>query len=213
MKKFYHNTLMFLFIIMSFNSILFLFADCKYYSQYEKYPDKKFNTFIFSDSHGLPLNDFAENYNIYNFSAGSDSYFDIKRKLLYLLDNGYSVETIFITADDHTLSPYRERINNLGRSRIYCSNVGFDSNYEFIKEKFIKVYIPIFEPKISPLFQSYLQAKIKNTFQSDKDQTSKKAWTDLSEDERIESAKKRMQSQFPADNKSKKVMVYSLFYE
>ena len=95
MKRFYYNIFIFFTLILLFNSILFLFAKSKYYIGYEKRPAKRFSAFILSDSHGLPIGDFSEKYNVFNFSAGSDSYFDMKRKISYLLENGYIVDTIF----------------------------------------------------------------------------------------------------------------------
>jgi hypothetical protein len=205
MKRFCYNIFIFFTIILLFNGILFLFAISEYYIGYEKRPAKSFGAFILSDSHGLPIGDFSEKYNVFNFSAGSDSYFDIKRKISYLLENGYNVDTIFITVDDHTLSPYREKVNNLDRSSIYSSPIEYENQYEFLKEKYVKYYLPIFQPKISSLFKSYLKAKLKVIYQPNKNSLNEKVWSDRPEDDRIKGAENRMKSQFPADNKSKRL--------
>lgn len=205
MKRFCYNIFIFFTIILLFNSILFLFAISKYYIGYEKRPAKSYSAFILADSHGLPIGDFSEKYNVFNFSAGSDSYFDMKRKISYLLENGYIVDTIFITVDDHTLSPYREKTNNLDRSSIYSSPNEYENQYEFLKEKYVKYYFPIFQPKISSLFKSYLKAKLKVLYQPTKNSLTEKVWSDCPEDDRIKSAENRMKSQFPADNNSKRL--------
>ncbi|CAN0421788.1 unnamed protein product [Scytosiphon promiscuus] len=206
MKRFCYNIFILFIIILLFNGILFLFGIRQYYIEYEKRPAKNFGAFIFADSHGLPISDFSEKYNVFNFSAGSDSYFDMKRKISYLLENGYNVDTIFITVDDHTLSPYREILNNLDRSAIYYSlPIEYENQYEFLKEKYLRYYLPIFQPKISSLFKSYLEAKLEVIYQPNNKSLNDKVWSDFTEDDRIKSAEGRIKLQFPSDNKSEKL--------
>jgi hypothetical protein len=118
---------------------------------------------MLADSHGVPLSNMLEQYGIYNFSFGSDSYFDMYRKIKFL-SGKTNVRRIFISADEHTLSPYREKTNNMDRSLIYASKKEFKSNYMYIKEKFIKKYIVFFQPKIGDVIQSYMFSKLKNAF-------------------------------------------------
>jgi len=202
MKKFGYNIFFFLAIILLFNGILFLFAFSKYHKGYKKRPDKSFDTFILSDSHGLPLGKFSEKYNVFNFSDGSDSYFDMKRKILFLLENEYNVNTIYITVDDHSLSLYRENINNLDRSSAYSLPNEYNSYYEYIKLKYIEYYFPIFQPKIATLFKFYLKDKMKAICQPNRNSLREKDWIYLSEYEKTNNAKNRMKLQFPSDNKS-----------
>lgn len=205
MKQFSYDLVVFSLIILLLNSVLLLFSISKYHNEYKKIPDKKFKVFVLSDSHGAPLEDFTEKYNIYNFSAGSDSYFDMKRKLMYLIENEYNVDTVFITADDHTLSPYREQANNMDRSVVYSSKDDFENNYEFIKEKYIKFYLPVFQPKISPLFKSFFNSKLKTLLKLEVNNLKEIPWSELSKEDRVKKANHRMQSQFPYDIKSEKL--------
>lgn len=202
MKRFFYNIFIFFALILFFNEILFLFAISKYYKKYEKYPDKSFTKFILADSHGTPIHDFSEKYNVFNFSNGCDSYFDMKRKLLFLLRNGYHVDTIYITVDDLTLNPHKEKFNNLDRSSIYSFPDDYESDYKFFKERYIKYYLPILNPKITLLFKFYLKTKLKVIHNNS---SNEKAWSDLSENVRINRAKNRMKSQFPTDNRSKRL--------
>lgn len=75
---------------------------------------------LLSDSHGAALGNLTEKINVYNFSMGSDSYFDMETKLIYLIKNS-NVNKILIIVDDHTLSTYREKLNNIDRSSYYKS--------------------------------------------------------------------------------------------
>jgi len=206
MRNFCNNILKFSIIILLFNGTLFLFTNGEYYKEYKKYPDKIFNKFILSDSHGLPMRTFPEKYNVFNLSAGSDSYLDMERKISYLLINKYKVDTIFITVDDHTLSPYRERTNNLDRSAIYyASSIDYENQYEFLINKYFKYYLPIFQPKTRSLVKSYLQSKLKVKNLSNKNSFYDKVWSNFPKDERIDLSEKRLKMQFPTDRKSRKL--------
>ena len=131
------NIFIFFIVILVFNSIVFLFVISKYYDGYIKKPEKGYDAFILSDSHGLSISNYSEEYNVFNFSAGSDSYFDMKRKITFLLENDYIFDKIYITVDDHTLSPYREKANNLDRSSVYTSSNEYESHFDYLKEKYI----------------------------------------------------------------------------
>lgn len=202
MKRFLYDIFIILAVILVFNTILFLFAENYYYSSYEKYPDKKFNSFILSDSHGERMGKYPAKHSVFNFSAGGDSYCDMKRKLVFLLENGYNVDKIYITVDDHTLSPYKEKTNNLDRSVIYTSANAYTNYYKYLKEKYIKYYLPIFQPKVFSLFKSYSKAKLKNICHTHKRLSTKKTWRELSEQERINRVKHRMKKQFSTNVKS-----------
>ena len=129
MRKFIIKTIYFSFILIIINVILNHYGNNIYLNNYKNY-SSKFNSFLLADSHGLPLKNYTEKNGVYNFSAGSDSYFDMKRKINFLLTQT-KVDTIYITVDDHTLSPYREKTNNLDRS-IYFSTINDYSNVFFI---------------------------------------------------------------------------------
>ncbi len=205
MKTFLYKTAKIFFIFLLFNTVLFFFSRINYYEGYKKYPDKNFKTFIFSDSHGIPIGTLSEKYNVFNFSAKSDSYFDMKRKILYLLANGFNIDTVFITVDDYTLSPYREKVNNFDKSSIYSLPFEYENYYTYIKGKYLNYYLPIFQPKVTALFKSYLKAKLKDIYQPNNTSLKMELWCDYSEDERALKAEKRIKSQFPIKNKSKKL--------
>lgn len=109
---------MFLSLLLICNTIVYLFAQDVYHESYNKVPDKSFDSFIFADSYGMALRDYGEEYNVYNFAMASDSYFDIKRKLSYLIRNDYQINTVYIGVDNHSLSTNREHMNNLDRSSL-----------------------------------------------------------------------------------------------
>jgi hypothetical protein len=202
MKKFCFNIFLFFTLVAISNAIIFIFSQKKYYGEYEKHPNKKYTAFIFSDSHGLPLANYSEEFNVFNFSSESESYFDIKRKLVYLFENGYKVDKIYITVDDHTLSPYREKSNNLDRGTIYSSADEYDFRLEYIKIKYINYYLPIINPKVSRIFKSYLISGLKKMILPNEKNPIKKSWINLSHQERINFSKERLKYQFPSNNKS-----------
>ncbi len=201
MKKFISNIFTFLIIVFLFNIVVFVFANDNYYKGYNDFPDKKYKSFILSDSHGASLDKLSEKYGVYNFSGNSDSYFDIERKINYLIRNGYKPENIYISADAHTLSPYRERINNMDKTVIYTSDVDFN----YINEKYIKYYFPILQMKVNGLFRIYIQDKIKMLLNQRKNTANKIIWSELSDNEKLKRAEERVDGQFVSKNRSKKL--------
>ena len=197
MRRFIFNLFIFLIITLLFNFVVFVFANDNYYKGYTDFPDKSYHSFIIADSHGLALEDFPDQLGVYNFSASSDSYLDMKRKVVYLIDNHYKVDKIYLTVDGHTLSPYRYQYNNSDKSIIYTSEV----NFNYVKERYLKYYFPIFQVKVIPLLKIYLENKAKSAFQQ-KSKTANIIWSDLSEKERIKRAKERVVGQFPTEDKS-----------
>lgn len=198
MKRFIFNIFILFIIIFVFNIIVFVFANDNYYKGYNDFPDKRFRSFIMADSHGMSIKKMPEKFGVYNFSDNSDSYYDMKRKLIYLIENHYKIDKIYISVDNYTLSPYRDKNNNLDKSIKYTSKI----DYNYINEKYIKYYFPIFQPKINSLFRIYLQDKVKLIFQQ-RNNTVNIIWNKLSEEEKIVRAKDRVNSQFPSHNKSK----------
>ncbi len=196
MKKYLKNVLIFILIVLTFNGVLFVFSIKFYHHGYYRLPDKKFKSFIFADSHGLPIRKSSEKFNVYNFSTGGDSYFDMKRKITHLIHKGYEIDTIFISVDDHTLSPYRVLKNNLDRSISYTTLNDYNNYYTLLKKKYIGYYLPIFEPKVGSLFSKFL------TSNSSKNKT---VWHQLSDQEKSKRVEQREKSQFPTKNKSEKL--------
>lgn len=209
MKKFLLSGFVFLLFIIAFNAVLFFFGKANYYKDYAAIPDKKFKSFLFADSHGLPLQKFSGNYGVYNFSYASDSYFDMERKINFLLKNGYNVDTVFITVDDHTLSPYRETSNNMERSIPYTSASDFSTPYHYWKESVVRYYIPLFQPKIESIFLAFVKTKIMELIRPKKksaeEVAAEKDWSKLNQEEKIAQSEKRKKDQFPTDASSEKL--------
>ncbi|MCG2792686.1 MAG: hypothetical protein L6262_03950 [Weeksellaceae bacterium] len=201
MKKFLLSLLYFFILVLSWNAVVFVFANDNYYKGYDEFPSRNFHSFILADSHGMPLDRFSEKMHVYNFSSNSDSYADMKRKIIYLIENKFKVKTIYITADDHTLSPYRDHINNMDKSIIYTSKIDFN----YIKEKYIKYNFPIFQFKVNPIFRIYLEDKLKMIFNRNEMTSNKIIWSELSEAEQRKRSIDRVLGQFPSKNKSKKL--------
>jgi hypothetical protein len=206
MKKFCFNFIAFILLLFVFNIIIYNFTkSIKYYAHYEVLPNTKFKSFLFSDSHGGRLGKKTERFNTYNFSAGSDSYFDIERKLKFLIHENYQIDTIFLSFDDHMLNTYRENTNNKDRSSYYLTHLDFNNKFEYINSRYIKYYFPIIQPKIRSLFRLMMYNKIK------KNQTnsSKESWANLPLNIRKRKAQKRKQKHF-SSNATSNSLKYSL---
>ena len=190
-------------ILLGINCIIYFVGKSLYFGDYSKV-SLNYNSYLLADSHGLPLKNLTEKYGVYNFSAGSDSYFDMHRKLVYLINNT-RVDTIYITADDHTLGQYRESNNNSDRSVIYSLPNQFDNYYDYIKDRYIKYYFVLFQPKLRYIIRSYMGAKLKTVVQFDKYGPSNNkqiTWKLMSSSERVKLSRNRAHTQFPDDNRS-----------
>lgn len=159
MKKFILRILVFLGIILSFNFFLFQYSYDNYYGKYYKKPNAKYKSFLFADSHGAYLGKITQKYDVYNFSSPSESYLDIKRKLNYLIDQKYKIDTVYISLDDNLFSQSRDLSNNNDKSIIYTSKNDYSNLFIYYWDRFFKFYFPIFNTKIS----SFIKA---NTFAS-----------------------------------------------
>jgi len=201
MKKFILNIFYLLFIVLLFNIVLFIFANDNYYKGYAEFPDKKFRAFLMADSHGMPIGKNSDYYKVYNFSANSDSYFDMKKKISYLLENGYRVNKIYLTVDNYALSPYRDKQNNSDKSIIYSSK----KDFKYFKEKYLKYYFPIFQLKLNSLLKLYLEDKIAKKINPQDRRGNNIIWDKLSEVEKDKRALDRIEGQFPSKNKSEKL--------
>jgi hypothetical protein len=200
MRKFLINTILFLIILIAINIGLYILANKIYYSSYKQY-QLNYNSYLLGDSHGIPLGQSLKDYGIYNFSAESDSYIDMKRKLNFLIKNT-SVDTIFITIDDHTLSPYREKLNNADRSVFFATMDDYDNIFTYVKEKALSK-MPFFQPKTSSILKAYFYAQVKSFIRKS---TVKKRepneWALLKSVKRKELAQNRYLKQFPTKESS-----------
>lgn len=189
MKKFFTNIFYFSAILLTINIILYFIGKELYFGHYADHSLEQ-KAYLLSDSHGQAVKDFAEKYGVHNFSVGSDSYEDMYRKALYLIRNSQP-DTIYISVDEHSLTSYRERKNNLDRSVIYCApeDLGY---YEYFKQKYLKHYIPLFRPEIAEVIKIF-------KFPSDKKPV---LWASRSAEDRMNRAVKRVRTNFSDEDQS-----------
>ncbi len=202
MKLFIKNCVLFCIILSFINLGLYRFAETQYYGEYQRIPDHTYTEFLFADSHGTPLSKTTEKYGVYNFSAGSDSYLDMERKLEWLISNNYTVRTIYLSADPHLMSPYRERRNNLDRSNFYLTPDMAENSYEYFKIHFIVQYAVIFQPKIRQLLRSYVISKTRELLTGARVTTENPTWIDLTPEQRKREAESRIRYQYPVEGTS-----------
>ena len=131
-----------------------------YFNEYGKV-DLNFETYLLSDSHGNALGNLTEKNNVYNFSAGGDSYIDMHRKLQFLIKKS-KIQRVLVSVDDHTLSKYREVLNNEDRSSVFQNWEIGDSKeklFEVIQNNYVKKYLTFFNIKGREVLKSYLNSK------------------------------------------------------
>ncbi|NNL01407.1 MAG: hypothetical protein HKP39_03960 [Eudoraea sp.] len=195
MKKFALNLLFFIAIILLINCYFYKIVFENYFNEYE-YVDLNNSTYLLSDSHGLPLEKQNNQFQFYNFAAGSDSYIDMKRKLQYLVENS-KIKRLLISVDNHTLSIYRDNQNNLDRSNYFAKRNEYSNLYAYLKEKYIERFIPFISPKSRDI--------LKINFQLEDNKTKvRKEWNTLSKKEKKAISIKRVKQQFPESNYSTK---------
>lgn len=203
MRKFILNSVLFLSLFFLCNVIVFLFAQNIYHKDYNKVPDKSFNTFIFADSYGLPLGSYGEEFDVYNFAAASESYYDIKRKITYLIRNDYQINKIYIGVDNHCLSTNRERMNNLDRSVYFSNAEDFNNPFAYFKNRYLVYYASVFRPSVRALIRSYLFQNAKALFKKDtKTESNALAWSDYSKEKRKKEAEDIVAIQFESEKRS-----------
>jgi hypothetical protein len=161
MNKFFKNLLLFSLILLLLNFIFLQIVNNKYFVHYKNH-SLNFKSYLLADSHGLPLSNKLEKIGVYNFSAGSDSYFDMKIKLNYLIRNK-KIDTIYISIDPHGLSPYREKSNNNDRSIFYKSISDYSNIFEFLNNK-SSLYIVFMQPKSREFILQYFNSLLKRLF-------------------------------------------------
>lgn len=204
MRKFVSNTLCFLFVLIILNTLINHFSNDLYLGTYKEV-SLNFNSFLLSDSHGLPLGENTKKYGIYNFSAGSESYIDMKRKLNFLIKKT-KVDTIYITVDDHTLSHYRENSNNLDRSVFYTTVEDYPNIFIYLKDK-LMFNIAFFQPKKGSFLKRSFLSTIKNSITNNVSSNNEKIteWIEMNKTQRLELSKIRFSNQFSTKKKSIKL--------
>ncbi|MBU0710579.1 hypothetical protein KKC74_09580 [bacterium] len=169
MKPLINKLVLFLIGLIFINTVMFLVFTYPVFYKYYKVPLNTlahYSKFLFGDSHVWVIHqNYLNNYGIHNFSYGSDSYIDIFSKLNCLYNQGVHIDTVFITADDHTLSLYRETLNNKHRSVIYADKNTYRRYYRrnkllYYPDKYIRRYLPLFEISNSQIFVRYLASRL-----------------------------------------------------
>ena len=148
--------------------------------------DKKFQhkTFLFADSHGNCLKKDADSFNINSLAYSSDSYKDILRKLEYLIKTGVDIDTLILTVDPHTLSPYREVTNNDQYSSLIIDQ--------------LSMYLPIFNAQYTTSLPFMIETRIKKMVLKQANSDNKSIFSDLSQLEKEAAINGRFRSQFPS---------------
>ena len=158
---------------------------------------------MFSDSHGAPLGKQTELHGIYNFSMGSDSYIDIKRKIYFLIEQT-TLDTIYLSADEHMLSPYREKYNNFDKSLFYTTRKDFATQLAYYKSE-ISQKIIYFQPKTGKVLRKYFLINLYKQFLTNNDQDDIKDlnWVKQTIEIKETRIKKRINTQFNFEENSK----------
>jgi hypothetical protein len=200
-KLFIRKILFFLLPIVLLN---FVFIEYIYLNYHEDYRvvDYNFECYVLSDSRGLCLDDEMLNkQGIYNFSAGSDSYQDIYRKLMLLIRNS-KLRKILLTVDDHTLSRYRDTNNNSDRSSYFMILDDFKSTYEFVKTRYLSQYFPIFESKSRDIIKIQFSSILSIPSITVNEYFEYTSWPKMTRHEKDQTSYHRVNSQFKYDNHS-----------
>lgn len=210
MKKFLKSLLYFLLLWCVVNFIVYrLIVYPEVYQEYEiRYSDaelESFNKYIMADSRGWRLtkgNPTVEaklkaNKTL-NLSYGSDSYFDILFKLKYLLAKGITLDTLYISADEHMISKYRLKANNRYRSIKMADYKTYSAFFkitraEFVIRKYLLPYFPLIKPDNSKLIREYLYSKIRH----DNRAKNEIKWAMIPEKEKNARCHTRFDSHFP----------------
>ncbi len=194
MKKFLINIVNFSLCIILINFIFYEIKYRKYLMRYERL-NEECSFFLLSDSHGLALGKLMEEYGCFNFSAGSDSCPDMLRKVDFLIKHT-AVETIIIQLDDHSLSPYRDRFNNLDRSEYFSGWRELNDISDTVKGCFNRYFV-MTDPKARDIIKSFLQSYIHNS-----ESETAFDWMKLKNQERNDLCLKRFKEQLNYDGVS-----------
>lgn len=188
MHKFLKKVFGFGLIIVVINHLFFEISMKSNYIVDYKNVNTNYRSYLLADSHGLPLDTLLQNQGIFNFSAGSESYIDMLRKVDYLI-NTCEIDRIFITIDDHTLSEYRVKSNNTNRSVLYTYPDDYSGFSDYLFNRYLKLYI--FNANTRILLIAYVRSIIRNMFERQS-----YSWNLLKSGEKKERCEKRFASQF-----------------
>ncbi len=179
--------------LLLLNVLGYMFVKKKYLMSYEQVK-LDFDTYLLSDSHGKRLGDITEEFNVYNFSSLGDSYYDMRRKLEYLIRET-EVSKVIIGLPDYGLSNYRDSKNNLDRS-IYFSNLKeSDNKIEYLSERYLKRYIVLLNPKSRDILVWNSLSNLSSLVKGDAKDNDRE-WSSLSYSEQKKLSEIRAKEQF-----------------
>lgn len=202
MKNFLANVFYFGLCVLSLNIALYFILYQIYLKPYQSV-NLNYQCYLLSDSHGIVLSKHLDPFGIYNFSAPSDSYHDMFLKLKYLKKKS-EISVLLLTVDDHTLSPYRDKLNNSDRSLYFNSSTLSNMNFSIIRSIF-KRYFVLLNTKDCLIIRNLLKSKIINILNLKK---KSKKWTMLSNyDKNLESLH-RFNEQFAYKQRSTLCVYY-----
>lgn len=197
MKRFLLNIAHFSCYLILLNFLCWWVVKEIYFDPYVNF-DPSYDTYLLADSHGDMLGDKTEANGIFNFSAPSDSYEDMLRKVNYLIANS-EVKKIILTVDDHTLTNYRETNNNLDRSVIYASHEDFASPYDQFTQQYIQYYVPLLNGKSRDALWMFMKRKLMGVG------SVQKSWAEKSPDERAKRANDRYDLHYAGSEQSERM--------
>lgn len=207
MKKFLLQTLLFGLLLAALNGLLYQQGKALYFGNYGKV-DTAATCFLLADSRGLSLNNFPADYGVANFSSNSDNYADMLRKLQYLLRHSH-IKQLYISADDHLLSSYRERTNNQDISVVLTESSDYENTFQFVKERYLKYYVVLFQPVVRTIVRSKIEAWVARNFGAASSKKPIDNWSLVDSFTRTQQAQNRFILQYP-DSQPSAAMVKAL---
>lgn len=201
MRKFILHTLSFVFILVVVNILLYkCITYPSLYKDYEIHSSilKKYNKFIFSDSHGWRVTyenetttEALNKNGILNFSYGSDSYCDICTKLQSIIDESVNIDTIFLSVDDHML---HKKSTNISKSVYYSNKEQFSdltgfSSLRYYYYRYLIRYLPMVYKSNQKLLVKYLKSILRSSVIQETQ--SENTWSSLSEEDKTILAENR----------------------
>lgn len=185
--------MIFVIIVIFLNTCFATIVKDKYFNKYSRdLHEKSFSTILLACSHGNSLTEGIEGNDIYgitNFSAPSDSYTDMYRKLSYVIKRN-KIDTLIITAEDHTLSSYRETLNNHDRSKNLSNKI------DFLSPTFIQKNLILPNTKAHDFLKLYISSKISHFISSNNEISNYKRWSDNSNQYRLKQSQMRFLGQY-----------------
>jgi hypothetical protein len=192
----------FLVLVLALNALIFGIMYETYYYKYRIFPkEQPYKGLLLADSHGLCLAGELEQNGIFNFSAESDNYADMRIKLRYFLKAHPETRFLILSADDHTLSRYREELNNQDRNIIYrdlstaLERKGWRGGLSYLQDV-IRYYFVLFNPRAADISKRYLAGKL----QPAPAEVKVPEWSEPKQKKEL--AKARFQSQFLGKERS-----------